>query len=440
MLAAATFIIRTLRDAGHEALLAGGCVRDQLLGKEPKDYDVATSATPEQVVALFPGAMTVGAHFGVVIVRRDGHHVEVATFRTDGVYKDGRRPEHVTFSDPQHDAQRRDFTVNGLFWDPIANQVIDYVGGQADLNAGILRAIGDPQRRFAEDHLRLLRAVRFATTLGFEIEAGTWAALQAGAADIRGVSAERIRDELTKIFLDSHRLRGFDLLVESGLMQAVLPEILALKGVEQPPQWHPEGDVFIHTRLMLSLLPEQASLPLVLSVLLHDIAKPATFTIDATGRIRFSGHDKLGAQMTDEILHRLKFPNHVIHPTVEAVESHMIFKDVQKMRESTLKRFMARPHFGDELELHRVDCLGSNGYLDNYEFIQAKKEEFAKAPLIPERLVTGRDLMELGWPPGPRLGEALTTLQNLQLEGKVKSREEAIEWLKANLPAPGASL
>lgn len=438
MLDAATFIIRTLRDAGHEALLAGGCVRDQLLGKEPKDYDVATSATPEQVVALFPGAMTVGAHFGVVIVRRDGHHVEVATFRTDGVYKDGRRPEQVTFSDPQHDAQRRDFTVNGLFWDPIANRVIDYVGGQADLNAGILRAIGEPERRFAEDHLRLLRAVRFATTLGFEIEAGTWSALQAHAADISGVSAERVRDELIKIFIDPHRLRGFDLLVESRLMQAVLPEILALKGVEQPPQWHPEGDVFVHTRLMLSLLPEQASLPLVLAVLLHDIAKPATFTVDATGRIRFNGHDKLGAQMTDEILHRLKFPNHVIHPTVEAVETHMIFKDVQKMRESTLKRFMARPHFSDELELHRVDCLGSNGYLDNYEFIKAKQEEFAKAPLIPERLVTGRDLIDLGCPPGPTLGEALTAIQNLQLEGKVRTKAEAIEWLRANLPGPGA--
>ncbi|TDU66533.1 poly(A) polymerase [Prosthecobacter fusiformis] len=433
MLQAATHVIRTLRDHGHQALLAGGCVRDFLLGKDPKDYDVATSATPQQVIALFPGALTVGAHFGVVIVKRDGHQIEVATFRTDGSYKDGRRPESVTFATAEEDAQRRDFTINGLFRDPVEDRIIDYVDGQKDLDARLLRAIGDPSRRFAEDRLRLLRAIRFATVLDFEIEPATWQAVCDHAQAITTVSAERIRDELVKIFLHPNRLRGFDLLVDSGLMQGVLPEILVLKGVEQPPQWHPEGDVFIHTRLMLSLLPEQVSLPLVLSVLLHDIAKPATFTVDeGTGRIRFNGHDKLGAEMTGDILRRLKFPNDVIEPTQVAVEHHMAFKDVKKMRNSTLKRMMARPTWEDEMALHRVDCLGSNGLLDNYEFMKEKAEEFSQAPLIPQTLINGRDLIDLGWQPGKVMGAALIAVQNAQLEGLVTTREEALAWIQAN--------
>ncbi|MES2737675.1 MAG: CCA tRNA nucleotidyltransferase [Verrucomicrobiota bacterium] len=435
MLKAASHVIRTLRSHGHQALLAGGCVRDFLLGKEPKDYDVATSATPQQVIALFPGALTVGAHFGVVIVKRDHHQIEVATFRTDGSYKDGRRPESVTFATAEEDAQRRDFTVNGLFRDPEEDRIIDYVNGQQDIAAKLLRAIGDPSQRFAEDRLRLLRAVRFATVLGFEIEPATWQAVCDHAEAITTVSAERIRDELIKIFLHPNRLRGFDLLMDSGLMERVLPEILVLKGVEQPPQWHPEGDVFIHTRLMLSLLPEHVSLPLVLSVLLHDIAKPATFTVDeGTGRIRFNGHDKLGAEMTGDILRRLKFPNDVIEPTQVAVEHHMAFKDVKKMRNSTLKRMMARPTWDDELALHRVDCLGSNGLLDNYEFMKEKAEEFSQAPLIPQTLISGRDLIELGWQPGKEMGEALTAAQNAQLEGLIATKEEALEWVKTHHP------
>ena len=425
-------IIQKLRQSGHEALLAGGCVRDLLLGREPKDYDVATSATPDQVVALFPSALTVGAHFGVVVVRQNHEQIEVATFRTDGSYKDGRHPESVTFSTAEQDAQRRDFTVNGLFRDPIENRVIDYVGGQADMEKRVLRAIGDAHQRFDEDKLRLLRAVRFATTLGFEIEEKTWQAVCEQAPAIQSVSAERIRDELIKIFLHPNRLRGFDLLMKSGLMAQVLPEILVLQGVEQPPQWHPEGDVFIHTRLMLSLLPEHVSLPLVLSVLMHDIAKPATFTVDETGRIRFNGHDKLGAEMTGDILRRLKFPNDVIEPAQVAVEHHMVFKDVKKMKKSTLKRMMARPTWADELALHRVDCLGSNGLLDNYEFMQAKAEEFSQQPLIPQPLLNGRDLIALGWQPGKHLGAVLTEVQNAQLEGLITTREEALAWLEQN--------
>lgn len=436
MLEDAIQILQTLRTSGHEALLAGGCVRDHLLGKTPKDYDVATSATPEQVAALFPGARMVGAHFGVVIVRAGETHVEVATFRTDGSYKDGRRPQTVTFSTPEEDAKRRDFTINGIFYDPVSERITDYVGGQQDLHGRVLRAIGDAHLRFEEDKLRLLRAVRFATTLDFEIEPGTWRAVCSHAASIREVSAERIRDELVKIFLHPRRLRGFDLLMESGLMKEVLPEILTLQGVEQPPQWHPEGDVFIHTRLMLSLLPEQVSLPLVLSVLLHDIAKPATFAVDETGRIRFNGHDKLGAEMSAEILRRLKFPNDVIEPVTTMVEHHMGFKDVKKMRKSTLRRMMARPTWEDELALHRVDCLGSNGLLDNYEFMQAQMQEFSRAPVLPQWFVTGADLIQAGWQAGPALGKALTAVQNAQLEGVVTTREEALVWIQENCRPP----
>lgn len=431
---AALHVLKRLRAAGHEALLAGGCVRDFLLGKHPKDHDVATSATPDQVVALFPGARTVGAHFGVVIVRHDHEHVEVATFRTDGSYKDGRRPQTVSFSTAEEDAKRRDFTINGIFRDPIDNRIIDYVGGLDDLRARRLRAIGDPHLRFEEDRLRLLRAVRFAATLDFQIEPATWAAVRAHAGGISDVSVERIRDELVKILLCPSRLRGFDLLVDSGLMAVVLPELLDLRGVEQPPQWHPEGDVFVHTRLMLSLLPEQVSLPLVLAVLLHDIAKPATFTRDTDGRIRFNGHDKLGAEMSESILRRLKFPNDVIEPVMGMVERHMTFKDVQKMRRSTLRRLMARPTFADELELHRVDCLGSNGLLDNHVFLLAKQAEFTSEPLLPNWLLTGADLIAAGWNPGPELGRALTAVQNAQLEGQVATREEALAWLLRQTP------
>ncbi len=425
---AAIHVVQKLANAGYQALLAGGCVRDVLLGKTPKDYDVATNATPDQVVKLFPGAQTVGAHFGVVIVRHAENHIEVATFRKDGSYSDGRRPDSVEFSSAEEDAQRRDFTVNGLFEDPLKGEVIDYVNGRADLEAKVLRAIGDPEARFMEDQLRLMRAVRFATVLGFEIEPETWAAVCKLSPRLGSVSVERLRDEFSKTMLHPNRVRGFDLLVESGLMKELLPEILVLQGCEQPPQFHPEGDVYVHTRLMLSLLPEEVSLPLVLAVLFHDIAKPATQTVDETGRIRFNNHDQLGALMTADILKRLKYPNHVIEPAVEAVANHMVFKDVPKMRVSRLKRFMARPGFEDEMELHRVDCLGCHGYLDNYKLLREKQVEFANEPLIPTPLINGRDLMQHGIPSGPAMGRILTAVQNLQLEGKLTTHEEALAW------------
>jgi len=430
----ATDIVRTLQEAGHEALFAGGCVRDRLLGNEPKDFDIATSATPDEILKHFPKAGTVGAHFGVVLVKRGGHHFEIATFREDGKYSDGRRPDNVVFSTAENDARRRDFTINGMFHDPIANKTIDYVDGEDDLASGLIRCIGNPEDRFREDYLRLLRAIRFSTRFEFEIEENTWRAIRDTAENIQHISPERIREELDRIWVSPHRLRGFDLLVESGLMKILLPEILDLQGCEQPPQWHPEGDVFIHTRLMLSHLPKDASLPLVLSVLFHDIAKPATFTYEPDeDRIRFNGHDKIGADMTREILLRFRYSNAVIDSVTSAVKNHMKFKDVQKMRSSTLKRFMARDGFDDELALHRVDCLGSNGNLSNHDFVVAKLDDSAAEPLVPPPFITGHDLIDRGMEPGPVFREILRAGQDLQLEKELESREAALLWLDAEL-------
>jgi len=402
------------------------------MGVEPHDYDIATSAHPEEVRTLFQRTVAVGAHFGVIVILEGGNEFQVATFRNDGQYVDGRHPQNVVFATPEDDATRRDFTINGLFFDPMRDRLIDFVGGQQDLARKMLRAIGNPDDRFREDRLRLLRAVRFATTLGFDLDGATWRAVCEHAGHISEVSAERIREELVKIFLSPRRQRGFDLLDESGLLASILPEIEALKGCEQPAQFHPEGDVFVHTRIMLGLLPAQVSVPLVFSVLLHDVGKPATFAVDPDGRIRFSGHDKLGAEMTEAIMTRLRFSRAEIDATVEAVLNHMVFKDVQQMRVAKLKRFLARPHIADELELHRVDCASSHGLLDNYEFLNARRAEFASEPLIPPPLITGRDLIDLGLAPGPRFSEILEAVQSRQLEGTLDSREAALEWVKSD--------
>ncbi|MDF1752606.1 MAG: CCA tRNA nucleotidyltransferase [Verrucomicrobiales bacterium] len=427
-------ILKRLQEAGFTAYFAGGCVRDSLLGKEPKDYDIASNATPDQILEIFPDGDTIGAHFGVILVRRSGYHFEIATFRQDGDYSDGRRPDSVSFSDAENDAKRRDFTVNGLFENPVSGEVIDFVGGKIDLENQCLRAIGDPAKRFDEDYLRLLRAVRFATTLNFKIEESTWRAIEIEAPNIQQMAPERIREELDRIWKHPNRVAGFDRLVESGLMAAIIPEILDLQGCEQPPQFHPEGDVFVHTRMMLGLLPADASLPLVLSVLFHDIAKPATQTYDpAEDRIRFNGHDKVGAEMTTAILKRLKYSNEIIDATVSGVSHHMEFMNVKQMRVATLKRFMARDTFDDELALHRVDCLGSNGNLGNYDFLLEKREEFAKEPIIPKPFLNGRDLISRGFPSGPGMGKILREAQDLQLDGVLKSREESLEWLEEKL-------
>ena len=428
-------IVHRLREAGHQAFFAGGCVRDSLMGKTPHDFDIATSARPEEVQALFPRTVPVGAQFGVVLVVEEGGDYQVATFRSDGTYLDGRHPRSVSFTSPEGDAKRRDFTINGLFYDPVEGKVLDFVGGRGDLESRTLRAIGNPAERFAEDRLRLLRAVRLATVLDFTIEAGTWNALCAGAATIHDVSAERIRDELVKIFAAPQRLRGFDLLDASELLEEILPEILPLKGCEQPPDFHPEGDVFVHTRLMLALLPTGASVPLVLATLFHDLGKPPTMERDHTGRIRFNGHESVSAQMTEKIMRRLRFSNEEIEATTAMVQNHMVFKDVQNMRVSRLKRFLARPTVEDELELHRIDCLASHGNLDNYEFLKRRREDLANEPLIPQPLLTGHDLIALGWKPGPKFKTVLDAVQVRQLEGILRTRQEAISWVEKEYAA-----
>jgi len=433
---AARRIVRKLTGAGFVALYAGGCVRDRLLGIRAHDIDIATSARPEEVTALFGHTIPVGAQFGVIVVREEGMDFQVATFRSDGDYSDARRPDSVEFSTPEADAARRDFTINGLFFDPIGERVIDYVGGRADLEARLVRAIGDPDARFAEDRLRVLRGVRFAAALDFAIDPPTWDAIRRFAPSIHGVSAERIRDEIVKTLASPRRLRGFDLLDESGLLREILPEVDGLKGCEQPPEFHPEGDVFVHTRIMLGMLAPDASVPLVLATLFHDIGKPGTARRDETGRIRFNGHERVSAEMTVGIMERLRFSNDEIRASTEMVRHHMAFKDVQQMRVAKLKRFMARETFWDEMELHRVDCGSSHGMLDNHAFLLAKREEFAHEPLIPPPLITGKDLIAQGRRPGPAFKEILDAVETAQLEGKLRDRAEAIGWVSANYPLP----
>ena len=427
-------VARRLGAAGHIAYFAGGCVRDIVRGVQPKDFDIATDARPEEVQNLFPRTYAVGAHFGVIVVLEDGRQFEIATFRSDEAYIDGRHPTTVRFSSPEEDAKRRDFTINGMFFDPVREEVIDFVGGRIDLEAKLVRAIGDPAQRFGEDRLRMLRAVRFATALDYKIDNQTWEALVRTAPTIREIAAERIRDELVRIFVSPNRLRGWDLLDSSGLMRVILPEIETLKGCAQPKQFHPEGDVFKHTRLMIQQLPERVSIPLVFAVIFHDVAKPVTAAVDHTGRIRFNEHDRIGAQMTEEILRRLRFSGVEIDAVVEMVRQHMVFKDTPKMRVAKLKRFMARPTFADELELHRVDCESSHRILDNYQFLLHKGEEFANEPIIPPPLVRGDDLIALGFKPGPKFGEILEAIETRQLEGVVHTREEALEWVKHEYP------
>ncbi|MBV9405909.1 MAG: CCA tRNA nucleotidyltransferase, partial [Acidobacteriaceae bacterium] len=375
--------------------MVGGCVRDRLLGIVPKDYDVSTEATPEEILSLFPRAGTVGAHFGVALVRGgNGAQVEVATFRSEGVYADGRRPDTVRFEkDPALDAQRRDFTINGLMEDPLANKILDYVGGRSDLERGIVRAIGNPGDRFEEDHLRMLRAVRFAARLEFVIETDTLQAIKCSAEHICRISAERIRDELVRILTEGHARRGFEFLDESGLLGHILPEVKAFQGVQQPPEFHPEGDVWTHVLIMLDQL-RNPTCTLAFGVLLHDVGKPPTFRI--ADRIRFDGHAELGAVMARKRLGQLKFANDVADQITSLVEHHMRFKDVCNMRPSTLKRFLRLPHFEEHLELHRLDCLASNGSTESYKYVLQKLAEMTQEDLRPTRLINGRDLISAG--------------------------------------------
>jgi len=427
-------IVRRLQGAGFSAFWVGGCVRDVLLGREPGDYDIVTSARPEQVEQVFERTIPVGRKFGVMVVLEDRRQFQVATFRAEADYQDGRRPERVTFGDAMADARRRDFTVNGLFYDPVGRQLHDWVGGEADLRDRIIRTIGSPAERFAEDHLRLLRAVRFAAQLDFTIEPATFVALKANAPRIKVISAERIREELLKLFWPPHASRGLELLRQSGLLEQVLPELAAATTCEQSADFHPEGTVFNHLRLMLQHLPRDPDPALPWAVLLHDVAKPVTASTDRkTGSIHFYGHEKIGAEMAAAILGRLRFPRKQIERVVKAVRCHMQFKDVRQMRKSTLRRLLLRPTFPLELELHRLDCLGSHGRLDVHDFLLAQAGELEQQPQIRPPLLTGDDLIALGLKPGPALGALLAEIREKQLQDELKTKAEARKWAKGRM-------
>jgi poly(A) polymerase len=447
-------IVRTLREGGYQAYFAGGCVRDLLLARDPADYDVATDATPQQVMRIFPRTLAVGEQFGVVLVplpeiggatgvlARQGERshaaVEVATFRSDGGYSDGRHPDEVRFTkDPREDVRRRDFTINGMMLDPATNEVLDFVGGRDDLKAGIIRAIGDPELRFSEDKLRVLRAVRFAARFDYKIDPQTLAAIPKLASGIHRVSCERVREELTKMLTEGRARTAFELLDATGLLQEVLPEIAKMKGVEQPPQYHPEGDVFLHTLLLLEKLQPDASgsisKTLAWGALLHDVGKPPTFRI-APDRIRFDGHVDVGVKMAEEILRRLRFSNYETDQILALVENHMRFGAVQRMKQSTLKKFLRLRAFEEHLELHRIDCLSSHGQLDAYEYTREQLRSMPPEAIRPKPLITGRDLIAAGYEPGPRFKEILTAIEDAQLEGRLTSPKAAMEYVRREFP------
>ncbi len=437
-------IVNELRQTGHQAYLVGGCVRDLLLGREPADFDVATDATPNEVMEIFPETYAVGAQFGVVLVPSgkemgdDAGLVEVATFRSDVGYSDGRHPDQVRFTkDPKEDVKRRDFTINGLLQDPATDEVLDFVGGRKDLKVGIIRTIGDPEQRFTEDKLRMLRAVRFAARFQYEIEPKTFAAIQKLALQIHQVSRERLRDELTKILTEGHARSGFLLLDQTGLLHELLPEIEAMKGVAQPPQFHPEGDVFVHTLLLLEHLPHTCSPTLAWGALLHDVGKPPTFRV-APDRIRFDQHVEVGVKMAEEICRRFRFSNEDTKQILALAQNHMRFADVQHMKDSTFKKFVRMPRFGEHLELHRIDCLASHGDLGLYQFTNEKIAVTPASIMRPTPLITGDDLIEAGYKPGPRFKVILSAVEDGQLEGRLQSKNDALELVAREFPLPEA--
>src|SRR5215475_8530180 len=417
---------------GFQALLAGGCVRDLLLGREPADYDVATNVTPEKVMELFPESVAVGAQFGVILVPRDGHKVEVATFRSDVSYSDGRHPDAVVYAQTaEEDVQRRDFSVNGLLMRHDTGEILDFVGGRNDLQARTIRAIGQADKRFEEDKLRMLRAVRFAARFGFEIEHETFSSIRKHANEIGQVSAERVRDELTKMLCEGAAGAAFRLLDRTGLLQMVLAQIAAMKGVEQPPQYHPEGDVWVHTCMMLDGIPAGSAPTFAWGVLLHDVGKPPTFrsAVETGDRIRFDGHVEVGVRMGEAICRRLKMSNYETEQILALIANHMKFKDVDQMRTSTLKRFVRIPRFEEHLELHRLDCLSSNRHLETYDFVKQFLAQTPPEQVRPARLLTGDDLVYMGYPPGPRFAGILHAVEDAQLEGVVTTREEALKFV-----------
>jgi poly(A) polymerase len=427
-------IAHTLREHGHSAYLVGGCVRDLLLNREPADYDVTTSAIPDEVMKIFPQTYAVGAQFGVVLVpirkEPDNYAIEVATFRSDGAYSDGRHPDAVNFSkDARLDVQRRDFTINGMLLDPDTKEILDYVGGREDLKRGVIRTIGEPHQRFTEDKLRMLRAVRFAARFGYTIDPATLSAIRELAAQIHQVSQERVRDEILKMLTEGHARRAFELLDETSLLEQVLPEIKKMQGVQQPPQYHPEGDVWIHTLMLLEGLPAGAAKTLALGALLHDVGKPPTFR-QAPDRIRFDGHAEIGTKMAAEICHRFRLSNEETEQVLSLVANHMRFGDIMKMKDSTLKRFFRLPRFDQHLELHRLDCSSSHRDLSLYDFAKEKFQTLPAEQIRPTPLITGTDLVAAGYQPGPQFKELLTMVEDAQLDGSISTKEEALTLIR----------
>jgi len=445
----AEWVVRELRRAGYQSYLVGGCVRDLLLGREPADFDVSTNAPPDQVMAIFPQTYAVGAQFGVVLVpapedvprEPTAAHpgvVEVATFRADIGYSDGRHPDQVRFSqDPAEDVQRRDFTINGLLLDPVSSQVLDFVGGRKDLENQIIRSIGDPERRLEEDKLRMLRAVRFAARFAYKIEERTFQEIQHLAGKIHQVSHERVRDELTKVLTEGHARAAFLLLDKTGLLHELLPEIEAMKGVAQPPQFHPEGDVFVHTLLLLENLPHPCPPTLAWGALLHDVGKPPTFRV-APDRIRFDDHVEVGVKMAEQICRRLRFSNDDTQQILALVDNHMRFADVQRMKDSTFKKFVRMPYFGEHLELHRIDCRASHGDLSLYAYTKERTAAIPPQMMRPAPLITGEDLISAGYAPGPRFKEILSTIEDGQLEGALQTKEQAMDLVTREFPLANA--
>lgn len=425
-------VIAELQKAGHEAYLAGGCVRDLLMNRESEDYDIATSALPAEVENIFPRTAPIGAAFHVVLVisehEESPYTIEVATFRRDIGIADGRHPQQVELATAQEDVKRRDFSINGMLYDPVEQKVLDWVGGQEDLQRQLIRSIGEPSERIQEDYLRMLRAVRFSARFGFRIEENLWHAIEFYAPRIQSISAERVFEELTKILTSPHAEQAFEKLADSGLLHPILPEALEMKGCEQPPEYHPEGDVWVHTMLLLKQLDNHPK-EVAWAALLHDIAKPATFSHEPGDRIRFNRHAQLGADMADRILKRLKAPNEFRKNVCELVNDHLKFADVKKMRESTLKRFLRRPLFPWHLELHRIDCMASHQNLEMYEFCKEAKSRLKEEQLQPKALLRGQDLIEMGYKPGPVFKKILEDIETQQLEGQLRNKQEAKEYV-----------
>ncbi|MCX5849184.1 MAG: CCA tRNA nucleotidyltransferase [Deltaproteobacteria bacterium] len=428
-------IVRRLKQSGYEAYFVGGCVRDFILGTVSSDYDIVTSAHPDHVMALFSNTVSIGAKFGVVAVVVNGHPYEVATFRSDDIYEDGRHPSHVRFSSAKEDVFRRDFTINGLLMDPDTNDIFDYVNGRADIEKKIIRTIGDPDNRFYEDFLRMLRAIRFAANFGFVIEPATKKAIERNAPKINQISAERLREELSKILTRGGARTGFELMIQTGILKEILPEIDKLMGVEQPPRFHPEGDVWQHTLNMLDLLPQNGetdrNLCLAWGVLLHDVGKALTRSEDEKG-VHFYGHVQKGEEIADDIMQRLRFSRAQKETVLNLIRQHMVFMNVQKMRPGRLKRFLRMPDFDLHLELHRLDCAASHGMLDNYEFCRDQLQHLDQEDLHPPRLLNGNDLMAMGFAPGKIIGEILLALEEEQLEGKISTQDEARNYVLAS--------